>query len=108
MKLESNKDINFIIKPFLIMAFIIIAFVGVISFGISKINDLRTRIKDLEASQKVLSAKSTVLRQATSSIPEDLTVITMALPNKNAAIYGLSQIKSQAISLGLVLSNLKA
>lgn len=108
MKLESNKDISFLIKPLLTLAFSVLLLVLVAVFGLKKITELRTQITALESSQKTLLAKVSILRNVSETIPEDMTNVNLALPSKGAVVYALSQVKNQAASNGLSLSNIKA
>jgi hypothetical protein len=40
-------------------------------------------------------------------LPGDVTFLDIVLPSKGAVLYGLSQIKSQALTYGITLSSLK-
>lgn len=101
------KELNFLLKPLGIFIFIVLLFIGSCYYGLEQINLLKTKINVDKKSQKVLGTKLSILQNVENIIPSDISFIDIALPSRGIAIYAMNQVKNQANSLGLIISNLK-
>ncbi|AKM83466.1 hypothetical protein A2422_01165 [Candidatus Woesebacteria bacterium RIFOXYC1_FULL_31_51] len=102
-----SQESKFMIKPLAIFVIVIALLVGSVYFGFGQINSIKTKLTESKKNQKLLATKVSILQNVTKVIPIDLTSIDFALPEKGIAIYGMSQVKSQAGALGLIISNLR-
>lgn len=102
-----STEIKYIAKPLGILALIVALFVGSFYFGLGQINKIRTQIDASKKDQKVLATKVSVLRNITNVLPTDISFVDVALPAKGIALYGMSQVKTQANLLGLTIADLR-
>ncbi len=107
MDTNTKSQFNFLIKPVSILVVIILLFVLVISFGVSQITSVRTKIAAGNKSETTLKQKAQTLETVAEILPGDVTFLDVVLPSKGSVLYGLSQIKSQALTNNIVLSSLK-
>lgn len=102
-----STEVKYIAKPLAIFALTISLFVGSFYFSLGQINKVRAKIDSSKKDQKVLAAKVSVLRNITDVLPADISFVDTALPSKGIALYGMSQVKTQANNLGLIISDLR-
>jgi hypothetical protein len=107
MDTNTKSQFNFLIKPVSILAVIILLFVLVISFGVNQITSVKTKIAAGNKSETTLKQKAQTLETVAEILPGDVTFLDVVLPSKGSVLYGLSQIKSQALINNIVLSSLK-
>ncbi len=103
----SFSQAKFLIKPIGVFILIVALFAGSFYFGLGQVNLVRAKVDKSQKNQKLLSAKVEVLKSVVNVIPLDVTSIDLSLPSKGSTLYGMSQVKSQANSLGLTVSNLR-
>lgn len=107
MDTNLKNEITFLLKPVLISISIIILIFVVISIGFNKIKVLKNTIETNKNTAKVLTEKKVILETVDEILSGDVTFLDIVLPSKGAVLYGLSQIKSQALVYNLQISNLK-
>lgn len=107
MDTNTKTQLNFIAKPAVILFVIAILMVTVVSFGINKINIARNKIAIGNKTENTLKQRVQTLETVTEILPGDVTFLDVVLPSKGSVLYGLSQIKSQALSNNMLLSSLK-
>lgn len=107
MDTNTKSQFNFLIKPVSILVVIVLLFVLVISFGVNQITSVRTKIAAGNKSETTLKQKAQTLETVAEILPGDVTFLDIVLPSKGSVLYGLSQIKSQALTNNIVLSSLK-
>ena len=118
-KIETNKLVfsspskllsiqsKFLIKHLGILLLTILLLASSLYYGIGKVKSIKTKISESQKSEKLLNNKVSILRNVTSTLPEDISYIDFALPSKGIALYAISQVKNQANTLGLLISNLR-
>lgn len=102
-----NNDFKFISKPVAILLFIVILFSILVTVGVKKINEIRVQIAESVQLENLLSNKVTILESLPNVLAGDTTFLDIALPSRGAVLFGLSQIKNQAFTNGIIISNLK-
>lgn len=100
-------EIKFLIKPALLLSVVILLIVFVGFMGFRQITAMITKLNEAKTSQIALNKKISVLESIPDVISEDTTFLDAVLPNKTAVLYGLSQVKNQAIKNNLLVSDLK-
>lgn len=107
MDTNTKSQINFLIKPVAILFSIILLFILVLSFGMNQISAVRAKIAAGNKSEGTLRQKAQTLETVAEILPGDVTFLDVVLPSKGSVLYGLSQIKNQALSNSIALSSLK-
>jgi hypothetical protein len=107
MDTNLKSQLSFITKPLLILSTILILFVVVILFGVNKITSARAQIDSSSKVEASLRQKVTTLETVAEILPGNTTFLDVVLPSKGSVLYGLSQIKNQALSNNILLSSLK-
>ena len=102
-----SMETKFLLKPVGIFLIIISLLIGSIYFSLGQINKVNAKIAESEKNETILKNKVGILRSITGSLPDDISFIDLSLPSKGIALYGMSQIKTQANSLGILISNLR-
>ena len=102
------NNLKFLAKPIVALVVVLLGTIVVISFGLSRINKIRDQIKETTHAKNVLNKKVQVLGQIDSLVPSGLEFINIALPDKNAIIYGIYQIKTLSAQRSLLLSNIRS
>jgi hypothetical protein len=102
-----SEESKFMIIPLAIFVLIMSLLAGSVYFELGQINLIKAKLTEGKKNQKLLATKVSILQNVTNVIPIDLTSINFALPEKGIAIYGMSQVKSQASTLGLIITNLR-
>jgi hypothetical protein len=107
MNQSINSEFKFIAKPMAILSILVVLFITVFAVGIQKVNDLRSRISSNTNLISSLNNKVSVLERIPEILSGDITFLDIALPSRGAVLYGLSQVKNQAIINEVVVTNLK-
>ncbi len=107
MDTNTKNEISFLAKPLAILGLLVALFAVVLTIGMKQISSLRSKISSNQKNQKVLQQKVSTLESVGEILSGDTTFLDVVLPNKGAVLYGLSQIKSQAVLFNLTLSSLK-
>ena len=107
METNLKNEINFLIKPVAILTTTVILFVIVSLIGFKNLRAYVDKINENKATQKSLSQKVSTLETVSQILPGDITFLDIVLPNRGVVLYGLSQVKTQAIKFNLAISNLK-
>ncbi|MFZ3301759.1 MAG: hypothetical protein WA152_03540 [Microgenomates group bacterium] len=107
MDTNTKSQINFIAKPAAILGVIVLLFILVLTFGMKQITTVRTKIAAGNKSEATLRQKAQTLETVAEILPGDVTFLDVVLPSKGSVLYGLSQIKNQALSNSIALSSLK-
>lgn len=102
-----NNELKFIIKPVLLLTILIILFTAVFFIGVKKITTIKAQINDSKKMEAVLGQKVSILETIPNIILGDTTFLDIALPSRGAVLYGLNQVKSQAVLNGVIITNLK-
>lgn len=108
MNTNLKNEINFLIKPVSIIFIIIILFLSVATLGLKKITLIRSENESAKEKETAFLKKASILETVDTVLPGDITFLDVVLPSKGSVLYGLSQIKNQAISYNLFISNLKS
>lgn len=99
------KKYGSIIAPSL-MIFLVIIFSSVgISRFMGEMSEVRREISLLEKRNKVLETRLSVLQKASSEVAVFSEDVVMALPPASSALTAMSQLRSEASELGLILDN---
>lgn len=97
-----------LIKP-LLAAFILgTLFVLVGRFGLSKIESLRSQIKNTQKDENTLNQKISDLSAIGADVLDQANLSLLVLPDANPALVVISQLKVLAGNSGLILFNLKS
>lgn len=107
MDTNTKKELEFLFKPLTILVSIIALLFVVLTFGIKQINLVRTKIASIKSTEEVLSKKVLALETVSKVLSGNSTFLDIVLPSKGSVLYGLSQIKAQAVQYNLNLSGLK-
>lgn len=107
MDTNTKSEFNFLVKPVSILFIIIALFILVLTFGIKQINTVRTKIAAASKNETLLKQKSSTLEAVDVALPGDTTFLDIVLPSKGSVLYGLSQVKSQALANQVTISSLK-
>ena len=102
---ENIKQIFSAGAPILV---VIILFIVVGKFGVPKVLDVRSEIKSAQNTEKTLTQKISTLQTLSSSVAPKAGVVSSALPDTNPSLAVTSQLKSLALSQGVVLTGMKA
>lgn len=103
----TKSEFNFLIKPLAILFTVIGLIILIVTFGIKQINSLKSKLDSAQKNQRLLEQKVDTLESVGQVLSGDVTFLDIVLPNKGAVLYGLSQIKNQALNFGVALSGLK-
>jgi hypothetical protein len=101
---ENIKLIAKSIAPFLIS---ILLFILVGNFGIARINDVRAQISEARINQNVLGQKVETIQAISGTVGNFSSAATVALPDANTALAVIGQMKSLALTNGIILTNIK-
>lgn len=107
MNQKQNLDLKYLAKPLSIAGAIVFLFVFLLYFGLNKINALLLKNNEVKQKQALLNQKITVLNSVDQTLSGDITFLDVALPRKTAAMYGLAQIKNQALLFELLALNIR-
>lgn len=107
MDTNTKSQLNFIAKPATILLVVIILIILVTSYGFNQIVKVRTKITAGNKTEATLKQKVQTLQTVSEILPGDVTFLDVVLPSKGSVLYGLSQIKHQALSGDIAISSLK-
>lgn len=107
MDTNTKSQFNFLFKPIGLFSLIIILFLIVLFTGIKQINIIRSKIAAGNKTEISLNYKAGTLESVSQTLPKDVTFLDVILPSKGSVLYGLSQVKNQALVSGVTVSNLK-
>lgn len=107
MDTNTKSQLNFLAKPIALLSLIIILFLIVLIAGIKQINIIRDKIATGKKTEISLSYKAGTLESVSQNLPKDVTFLDVILPSKGSVLYGLSQVKNQALVAGVTVSSLK-
>lgn len=102
---ESDKQILKSIFPLVIIV-VLIFVVG--KFGISQIGNVRKNISDLNKTELTLTEKLNILKTVSQLSDTGSTAAVTALPEANASLSVLSQIRTIAAKENLTISEIKS
>lgn len=108
MDINLKNEIKFLKKPVVILFIIIILLVIVFYIGLKNLSSLKTRMDENKIIETTLGEKVLILETVASVLPDDITFLDIVLPSKGAVLYGISQVKNQAINFNLIVSNMKS
>jgi hypothetical protein len=78
------------------------------NFGISKVLELRGQIDAAQTQKNVLTQKLDILQNVNSTLGTAPDLATSALPAGNPSLLTISQLKTLAITNGIILTGIKA
>lgn len=107
MDTNIKSQLNFLAKPLVILLCIIGSFIFLMVFGVKQVNEVRGQIAINSEIERKLEVKSQTLESVTKVLAGNVTFLDVVLPSKGAVLYGLSQIKNQALVYGVNVSSLK-
>lgn len=107
MNTNLKGEIEFLIKPLAIFVLIIALFVTVLVLGIKQISSIGEKNDGLKRSVSSLEQKVATLEEVEQVLAGDNTFLDIVLPGKGAVLYGLSQIKNQAVQNNVSISSIK-
>lgn len=107
MNTNLKGEINFLIKPLSILTFSVLLLVFVTLYGIGLVESMNNQISSDEAIETQLSQKVMALETVTVNLPGDVSFLDIVLPSRGAVLYGLNQIKIQAVNNQLLLTGIK-
>ncbi len=107
MNTNLKGEIEFLIKPLAIFVLIIALFVTVLVLGIKQISSIREKNDGLKRSVSSLEQKVATLEEVDQVLAGDNTFLDIVLPGKGAVLYGLSQVKNQAVQNNVAISSIK-
>lgn len=105
--IKSKSEISFVIKPLIILIAIVTTAILVVFFGFKFITDVQLRITENKAVEASLAQKVLALETVNRVLPEGINFLDTVLPSRGAVLYGLSQVKRQAVNHNIIISNLK-
>ncbi|MEK7536407.1 MAG: hypothetical protein AAB559_01330 [Patescibacteria group bacterium] len=108
MNTNLKNEINFLIKPVAIMFVVVVLTLTVAVLGFNKIVLIKSENEQAKEKEMVFQTKALILEQVETVLPGDITFLDVVLPSRGSVLYGLSQIKNQAIIYNLFLSNVKS
>lgn len=108
MNTNLKNEINFLIKPVAIIFVVALLIISVAILGFNKIVSIRSENESAKEKEMTFQTKVSVLETVETVLPGDITFLDVVLPSRGSVLYGLSQIKNQAIVYNLFLSNLKS
>ena len=108
MNTNLKNEINFLIKPVAIMFVVVVLTLTVAVLGFNKIVLIKSENEQAKEKEMVFQTKALILEQVETVLPGDITFLDVVLPSRGSVLYGLSQIKNQAIVYNLFLSNVKS
>lgn len=107
MNTNLKGEINYIYKPILIMLLSVVVLIIGLSIGFNQISGLRTKIESSKKTVATLQQKVNALETVGEILSGDITFLDIVLPARGAVLYGLSQVKDQAIMQNIAISNIK-
>lgn len=107
MDTNTKTQFNFLAKPLGILSVIVLLFILVLTFGLKQITSVRNKISAGNKSETTLKQKAQTLETVAEILPGDVTFLDIVLPSKGSVLYGLSQVKTQALTNNIALSSLK-
>jgi len=108
MDINLKNEVTFLKKPVGILFIITILLIIVSYVGIKNLSSVKTKIDENKIIETTLGQKVLILETVTSVLPDDITFLDIVLPSKGAVLYGISQVKNQAITFNLLISNMKS
>jgi len=106
--LKIPENIQIIIKSIVPLVIIVILFVILGQIGFGKISAIRTQISGAESDQSVLTQKLNLLRTVSVSGAQNSNIATNSLPDSNASLSVISQLKTLAVNSGLIVTSIKS
>ncbi|EKE05789.1 MAG: hypothetical protein ACD_19C00176G0011 [uncultured bacterium] len=103
----NKSEIQFLVKPMTILIVLLASFVVLSTFGLKQIKSEIAKNDESKAMESKLKIKVSVLQNVSQVISGDTTFLDVVIPNRGAVLYGISQIKSQAIKANLFISNMR-
>lgn len=103
----NKSEIQFLIKPISLLIVLLTSFVMLLIFGVGRIKSVIAMNSESKAIEEKLKIKVSVLQSVSQIITGDTTFLDVVVPNKVAVLYGLNQIKNQAIKANLFISNIR-
>jgi len=100
------KDLKPAVVPLLSLAGLIILALFSFNFMSQKVSAQKARLSSTKRNESILIEKRRVLAEFDAISTEEISALTSVLPDKNASLIMLSQIKRIARDLGLSFSNL--
>ena len=100
------KDLKPVAVPLLSLAGLIVLVLFSFNFMSKKVSAQKALLNSAERNENILIEKRGVLAEFDAISTEEIGVLTSVLPDKNASLIMLSQIKRIARDLGLSFSNL--
>lgn len=107
MKGINKNEISFLIKPLFFVSFLVALFVSGTIIGFNQITSIVSKIDEAKKTESLLNQKIFILEKVSEKVSGDTTFLDIVIPNKSAVLYGLSQIKNQAVTYNLLVSNIK-
>jgi hypothetical protein len=95
-------------KPISIFIILVVAIVVVSIIFLNKVRVAAVELNDLKTTRNSLTQKLSVLESVEQKFSGDITFVDVALPSRNAVLYGLSQIRNLAVNSNVIIRGLKA
>lgn len=108
MDINLKNEIKFLKKPVIILFIIIILLIIVSYIGMKNLSSLKAKMDENKIIETTLGQKVLILETVASVLPDDITFLDIVLPSKGAVLYGISQVKNQALTFNLLVSNMKS
>jgi len=107
LKNFNKNEALYLTKPigylFLFAMFIFLS----LSLGLRQITKLSASIDELKTEENLLNQKIFVLGKVSEVVSDNTTFLDLAIPSKAPTLYGLSQIKNQAVRNNLLVSGVR-
>lgn len=107
MNANLKGELNYIYKPVLMLIVAVIVLVVGLGIGFKQVNNLRSKIEGSQKTITLLEQKVNALESVNEVLAGDITFLDIVLPARGAVLYGLSQVKDQAIQQNIAISNIK-
>lgn len=107
MDTNLKGEINFLIKPLSILAVVVLLLILVVIYGLNSVNKIRLEIDADKSVEASLTQKVLALETVTTNLPGDVSFLDIVLPSRGGVLYGLNQIKIQAVNNQLLLTGIK-
>lgn len=104
---DIPQNIKVVISSVAPLVIVVILFFVVGNFGIAKITDIRAQVANAQRDQNILSQKATLLETVSQTLGNSPDLAATALPEDNASLLVISQLKNISFASGVILSNIK-
>lgn len=104
----KSADFKMLLKPLAFLLLVAGLMVAILYFGLRELKSMQSKINTASQTEANLIKKVQILTKVTEVIPEEISFINLALPDQNAVIYALAQIRTMASSNALLVTNLRS